>query len=69
MLDGYTVESLHTSGHASKECIREFIAQTKPDFIIPMHSECSDEMGKLCEFSEYIGKIKVLHDQELFAVG
>ena len=34
----------HTSGHASKDCIMELIDKIQPQYVIPMHSECSDEI-------------------------
>lgn len=34
----------HTSGHTSKDCIMELIDKIQPQYVIPMHSECSDDI-------------------------
>ena len=41
-------EKLHTSGHASHEAIKELIEITKPDVVIPMHSEKPEVLKELC---------------------
>lgn len=42
------IRKIHTSGHASKECLTEICISTNPALaIIPIHSEHSDEYRKL----------------------
>lgn len=62
-LDGYNVESLHTSGHATKAAIEGICNIVKPvNCIIPIHSESPTELSN-------IGlpyTIKYLNDNEIF---
>ena len=41
------MEILHTSGHAYVETIEKLIRLTNPKTIIPMHTECADDFGKI----------------------
>ncbi len=58
------MEVLHTSGHAYVETIEKLIRMTEPKVIIPMHTECANEFGKLKAFEKYRDRIKVLRDGE-----
>lgn len=57
-------EPLHTSGHASHGDIKKVIDLTKPDTIIPMHTEEPYMLQSICPNS----KVIVLNDGEEFIV-
>lgn len=63
-LDGRDIKKIHTSGHASVECIQRLIELTCSERIIPVHSECSDEMGEIREFEKYRNIITPVSDGE-----
>lgn len=67
-LDGWRIEKLHTSGHASVDCIKRLIELTQPEKIIPMHSERSDEMVKIEQFSEFKDRIKSIDDGNVITI-
>lgn len=48
---GVSVEQLHTSGHADMETIERVIEQTKPRYILPVHTENANwfERYKTCK--------------------
>ena len=60
------MEKLHTSGHAYVETIEKLIRLTNPEVIIPMHTECAEEFGKIEAFVPYCDKVRVLQDGEEF---
>ena len=60
----YRMETLHVSGHAYVETIQKLIEKTEPKFIIPMHTECADEMKQVPEFTSCRERIHVLQDGE-----
>lgn len=62
----HRIEKVHTSGHAYIETIEKLIRLTNPKLIIPMHTECADEFGKLEPFTPYSDRVKVLKDGEKF---
>lgn len=66
-IGSHRVEILHTSGHAYVETIGKLIRLTNPKTIIPMHTECADDFGKIPEFAAYRDKIKVLRDKEEYS--
>lgn len=43
-----TWETLHTSGHASPDDIKMLIEKTKPEMILPMHTEAPEALQALC---------------------
>ena len=55
-----TWETLHTSGHASQDDIRQMIEKTKPAMVIPIHTENPNLLKTLCPDE----KIVVLSDGE-----
>lgn len=63
-IGNHRMEVLHTSGHAYVETIEKLIRMTDPEIIIPMHTECADEFGKLKTFEQYRDRIKILQDGE-----
>lgn len=67
-IKGWEEIPLHTSGHASIDCIKNLIEKTRPAVIIPMHSECPEEMPNISEFREYKDRIRVLNDGEAFDI-
>lgn len=58
------MEVLHTSGHAYVETIEKVIRLTKPETIIPMHTECADGFSEIPELAPYRDRVKVLNDGE-----
>jgi ribonuclease J len=62
---GTKVESLHTSGHATKETIIRVCKELKPGIVIPIHGEHPEKFKELglsgCE-------IKVLRDGEMLSI-
>lgn len=40
--------ALHTSGHASHKDLKRMVEMSKPDLVIPMHSETPEYMRSLC---------------------
>lgn len=67
-MKGWNEIPLHSSGHASIDCIKNLIEKTSPAVIIPMHSECPEEMPDISEFREYKDRIRVLNDGEAFQI-
>lgn len=65
-IDGFDFTLLHTSGHAYLETIQKLLDKTKPDIIIPMHTEMADEFANMKEFKEYAARVKVLQDGEAY---
>ena len=57
---------LHTSGHAYVETIRNLIDKTKPETVIPMHTENADE------FAEIMGlpadRVTILRDGDVYKI-
>ncbi len=41
---GLKVVTLHTSGHADRDAIKKLIERTKPDILLPVHTEAAEEM-------------------------
>lgn len=66
-IGNHRMEKLHTSGHAYVETIEKLIRLTKPEVIIPMHTECADEFGRIEAFALYRDKVRVLQDGEGFS--
>lgn len=59
------VKKIHTSGHASADCLVEVCNLVNPTFcIIPIHSECSDNFNKLPINEEL--KSKITTDSKIF---
>lgn len=65
-IGNHRMEKVHTSGHASVETIEKLIRMTNPKMIIPMHTECADEFGKIEAFVPYHDRVRVLSDGEKF---
>lgn len=65
-IGNHRMEKLHTSGHAYVETIEKLIRLTNPEVIIPMHTECAEEFGKIEAFVPYCDKVRVLQDGEEF---
>ncbi len=65
-IGNHRTEKLHTSGHAYVETIEKLIRLTNPEVIIPMHTECADEFGKIEAFMPYQDNVRVLQDGEAF---
>lgn len=65
-IGNHRMEKLHTGGHAYVETIAKLIRLTQPEVIIPMHTECAEEFGRIKEFAPYQDKIRVLQDGEKF---
>ena len=59
---------LHTSGHAYVETLAKLIEMTKPEVIIPMHTESADEFAKMPEFAAYKDRVNVLRDGEVYKI-
>lgn len=66
-IGSHRMEILHTSGHAYVETIEKLICLTNPKTIIPMHTECADDFGKIPEFALYRDRVKVLQDKEEYS--
>ena len=49
-IGNHRMEVLHTSGHAYVETIEKLIRLTNPKVIIPMHTECAEEFGRIPAF-------------------
>lgn len=60
LCDGY-----HTSGHASIECINKLIDKVKPEYIIPMHSEKTDDAKLILKCTDEETRIMILHDGDV----
>lgn len=54
----------HTSGHATKECLQQFVQNLNPHCVIPIHTERPAAYDDL--FKE---KVKILHDGESWFLG
>ena len=57
-------ETLHTSGHASHRDIKTLIDISKPDVVIPMHTENPSMLQTICSYAN----IKLLNDGEEVAL-
>ena len=57
-------ETLHTSGHASHSDIKTLIDISKPDVVIPMHTENPAMLQTICAYTN----IKLLNDGEEVAL-
>ena len=57
-------EYLHTSGHATREAIKQVCDTVKPKFIIPIHGQAPRELEKM----DLCGEVKILTDGECFVV-
>ena len=49
------------------ETIEKLIRLTNPKTIIPMHTECADDFGKIPAFASYRDRVKVLQDKEEYS--
>ncbi|MBR4760899.1 MAG: MBL fold metallo-hydrolase [Lachnospiraceae bacterium] len=67
-MDEAHVKKLHTSGHAYVEDLKKLMDLTKPDRIIPMHTEAGEAFAKLEIFKEYADKIDKKSDGEVYEV-
>ena len=61
-MDADHMEVLHTSGHAYVETLEKLMDMTKPEVIIPMHTECRDSFGKIESFSTYRDRLHPIED-------
>ena len=61
-IDGYSWESLHTSGHAYVETIADLIKLVNPKKIIPMHSENPEEFCNIPILEKYRERIQIMED-------
>ena len=43
------VYTCHTSGHGSRDCIRQVIDITKPEVVIPIHTEVPEAIKELTD--------------------
>ena len=59
---------LHTSGHAYVETLARLIEMTRPEVIIPMHTESADEFAQVPEFAAYKDRVNVLRDGEVYKI-
>lgn len=59
---------LHTSGHAYVETLAKLIEMTKPEVIIPMHTESADEFAQMPEFAAYKNKVNILWDGDVYNI-
>lgn len=50
----------HASGHIHKKGLEELIKETKPEFLIPIHTQ------KRNFFKKFEGFCKVIYDREIF---
>ena len=59
---GIAVVSLHTSGHADYTALNQVLDITKPDAVIPIHTENGEKI------KEYTDKAVILDDMEVFEI-
>jgi len=62
------MEVLHTSGHAYVETIEKMIRLANPKVIVPMHTECAENFGRIGAFAAYRDRVKVLQDGEEYCL-
>lgn len=63
-IGNHRMKVLHTSGHAYVETIEKVIRMTNPKVIVPMHTECAEDFGRLPALAPYQDRVKVLRDGE-----
>lgn len=63
-IGNHRMEQVHVSGHAYVETIEKLIHLTNPKVIIPMHTECADEFGRVPAFVPYRDRVHVVKDGE-----
>lgn len=56
------VYTCHTSGHGSRDCIRQVIDITKPEVVIPIHTEVPEAIKELTP------NAVILRDMEIYEV-
>ncbi len=56
------VITCHTSGHGDRECIKQVIDITKPEVVIPIHTEVPEVIKELTD------KAVILQDGEIYQV-
>lgn len=56
------VITCHTSGHGDRECIKQVIDMTRPEVVIPMHTEVPEAIKELTD------KAVILKDMEIYEV-
>lgn len=61
-IDGHSIESLHTSGHAYVETIAGLIGLVNPKIIIPIHTKSPEDFTSIPEFAPYRDRVQVLRD-------
>ena len=66
--NGSIILPLHTSGHADEETILKICEITKPDIILPIHSERSDRFEELKTERKIAGRIKRMEHKESIEV-
>lgn len=59
---GIPVITCHTSGHGDRECIKQLIDMTKPEVVIPIHTEVPEAIKELTD------KAVILKDREVYEV-
>jgi ribonuclease J len=59
---GLSIETAHTSGHATPDDLKKFASALNPKTLIPIHTQLPDEYPSLFD------NVKVLADKELFWV-
>ena len=59
---GIDIISLHTSGHADYTALQQVINITKPNEVIPIHTEVKEKI------KEYTNKSVILEDGEIYKV-
>lgn len=67
-MDKDHMEVLHTSGHAYVETLKKLMEMTEPEVIIPMHTEDAKAFKETELFREYMDKVKVINDGELYGI-
>ena len=59
---GIDIISLHTSGHADYTVLQQVIDITRPEIVIPIHTEAKEKI------KEYTNNAVILEDGEVFEV-
>lgn len=59
---GIDIISLHTSGHADYTALQQIIDITRPEAVIPIHTEAKEKI------KEYTDKAVILEDGEVYEV-
>ena len=57
---GIDIISLHTSGHADYTALQQVIDITKPEVVIPIHTEAKEKI------KEYTDNAVILQDMEIY---